>query len=249
MARYHLTLEYDGGPFVGWQKQDNGRSVQEAVEDAARKLCGEPVRAHAAGRTDAGVHAFAMSVHLDFQKPFSDNVVRNALNQHLKPEPIAVLTCRSVSDDFHARFSCMRRSYEYRIINRRPPLTIDRGRAWQLARPLDENAMDEAAQALVGCHDFTTFRAAACQSQSPKKTLDTISVTRAGDEVFVRCAALSFLHNQVRSFVGTLVEVGKGAWRARDVKSALEACDRSRCGPVAPAHGLYFVRADYPPGA
>jgi tRNA pseudouridine38-40 synthase len=245
MPRYKLTLEYDGTPFVGWQRQDNGPSVQAALEQAAYKLCGETVVAHAAGRTDAGVHAFAMTAHVDFEKSFPVDVVRDALNQHLKPAPIAVVKVESVSEDFHARFSCVRRAYEYRIINRRPSLTLDVHRAWRIPSPLNAEAMHDAAQCLVGKHDFTTFRAVACQSASPVKTLDEISVSRAGEEIYIRCSARSFLHNQVRSFVGSIVEVGKGKWRARDLKSALGACDRARCGQVAPAEGLYFLRADY----
>lgn len=245
MPRYKLVLEYDGTPFVGWQRQDNGLSVQETLEIAANKMSGESVRAHAAGRTDAGVHAYAMVAHFDLQKEYAPNVVRDALNQHMKPAPAAVLTAEQVSEEFHARFSCIGRAYEYRIINRRPPLALDAGRAWRVTRPLDVEAMHEAAQVLVGKHDFTTFRAAACQAASPVKSLSEISVTRAGEDIYVRCAARSFLHNQVRSIVGSLVEVGKGKWRARDIKKALEARDRSQCGPVAPAGGLYFLRADY----
>lgn len=245
MARYHLILEYDGGPFVGWQRQDNGLSIQEVLERAAQKLCGEGVSAYAAGRTDAGVHAFAMSAHIDLPKDYPEDTVRNAINQHLRPHPVVVLGARRAGGDFHARFSCIRRSYEYRIVNRRPPLALEAGKAWRIPQMLDADAMHEAAQALIGKHDFTTFRAAACQAASPEKTLEKISVARAGEELFVRCSAPSFLHNQVRSFAGTLVEVGKGAWAKADVKNALAACDRTRCGPVAPAHGLYFVKADY----
>ena len=245
MPRYKLTLEYDGGPFVGWQRQDNGPSVQAALEAAARGLCGEAVTAHAAGRTDAGVHALGMATHIDLPKDYTADVVRDALNQHLKPLPVVVLAAEAVGEDFHARFSCVRRAYEYRIVNRRPPLTLDAGRAWRVVQSLDAGAMHDAAQALVGRHDFTTFRAAACQSDSPVKTLDEISVMRAGPEVLIRCAARSFLHHQVRSFAGSLVEVGKGKWRAKDLKAALEARDRARCAPVAPPDGLYFVRAEY----
>ncbi len=245
MPRYKLILEYDGGPYVGWQRQENGPSIQAALEAAAHALSGETVTAHAAGRTDAGVHALAMTAHLDMEKTFRADVARDALNQHLRPRPIAVLAAEIVTEDFHARFSCVRRSYEYRIVNRRPPLTLDAGRAWRVSPALDADAMHEAAQALVGKHDFTTFRAAACQSDSPVKTLDEISVARAGEEVFIRCSARSFLHHQVRAFAGSLVEVGRGKWRAKDLKAALEAKDRAACGPSAPAEGLYFVRADY----
>ena len=245
MARYKLTLEYDGTPFVGWQFQENGPSVQAALEDAVFALSGARVTAHAAGRTDAGVHALGMVAHIELEKEFPADTVRDALSQHLKPAPVVVLKTERVCEDFHARFSCTSRAYEYRIINRRSRLTLDHHRAWRVSHPLDEEAMHEAAQALVGKHDFTTFRAAACQSASPVKTLNEISVMRAGNEVFIRCAARSFLHHQVRSFAGALVEVGRGKWRIKDVKAALEAKDRSRCAPVAPAEGLYFLRADY----
>ena len=245
MPRYKLTLEYDGAPFVGWQFQENGPSVQGALEKAAYKLSGEKVTAHAAGRTDAGVHAYGMVAHIDLHKEFPEDKVRDGLSQHLKPSPVVVLGAVRVDETFHARFSCVGRAYEYRIINRRARLTIDAGRAWRIGQPLDATAMDKAAQALVGNHDFTTFRAAACQARSPVKTLNEISVMRAGDEIFMRCAARSFLHNQVRSSAGTLVEVGRGKWRPEDVKAALEAKNRARCAPVAPAEGLYFVRAEY----
>jgi len=245
MPRYKLVLEYYGKPFVGWQRQENGPSIQAALEAAAEALSGDKAASQAAGRTDAGVHALGMVVHIDLAKTFPADVVQNAINQHLKPAPIAVLSAEAASGDFHARFSCVRRSYEYRIVNRRAPLTIDAGRAWCISPPLDADAMDAAAQVLVGRHDFTTFRAAACQSNSPVKTLDEISVSRAGEDILIRCAARSFLHNQVRSMTGSLVEVGKGRWRARDIKAALEAKDRARCGMVAPPDGLYFLRADY----
>ncbi len=245
MPRYKLVLEYYGKPFVGWQRQENGPSIQAALEAAAEALSGKKAASQAAGRTDAGVHALGMVVHIDLAKAFPADVVQNAINQHLKPAPIAVLSAEIADDDFHARFSCIRRSYEYRIVNRRAPLTIDAGRAWRVSPPLDADAMDAAAQVLVGKHDFTTFRAAACQSYSPVKTLDEISVARAGEDILIRCAARSFLHNQVRSMTGSLVEVGKGKWRARDIKAALEAKDRARCAMVAPPDGLYFLRADY----
>lgn len=245
MPRYKLIIEYDGGPFVGWQRQENGPSIQAAVEEAIRALSGETVNVAAAGRTDAGVHALAMVAHFDLEKTFRPDVVRDALNQHLRPAPIAVLEASEADEEFHARFSCIGRAYEYRIVNRRSPLTLDRGRAWQVPSILDADAMDEAAQVLVGQHDFTTFRAVACQSNSPVKTLDEISVSRAGEEIFIRCSARSFLHHQVRSFTGSLVDVGRGKWRAKDLKDALEARDRKACGPVAPPDGLYFVRAVY----
>lgn len=245
MARYRLTLEYDGAPFVGWQRQENGPSVQAALEAAAEALCGAPVTAHGAGRTDAGVHALGMVCHFDLEKPFCDDVVRDALNQHLRPAPVTVLDVKTVSDEFHARFSCTGRAYEYRIVNRRPPLSLDRGKAWLVRAPLDAEVMDAAAQCLVGKHDFSTFRAAQCQAKTPVKSLKEISVARAGDEIFIRCAAISFLHHQVRSFAGSLVEVGRGKWTKLDLKAALEARNRSACGPVAPPDGLYFVKAFY----
>ncbi len=245
MPRYKLTLEYDGTPFVGWQRQENGPSVQEALEKAVFALCGEEADVCGAGRTDAGVHALAMIAHFEIAREFRADVIRDALNHHMLPAPISVLQVETIDEAFHARFSCIRRAYEYRIVNRRARLALDLNRAWHIPYALDSEAMDAAAQVLVGKHDFTTFRAAACQSASPVKSLDEISVTRAGDDVIVRCAARSFLHNQVRSFVGSLVEVGRGKWRARDLKDALLACDRAACGQVAPAAGLYFLRADY----
>jgi len=245
MPRYKLTLEYDGRPFAGWQRQDNGPSVQAALEAAARAFSGETITAHAAGRTDAGVHARAMTAHVDFAKEYPADTVRDAVNQHLRPAPIAVLMAEHVSDEFHARFSCIRRAYEYRIVNRRAPLALEAGRAWRIGTPLDSDAMREEAQALVGRHDFTTFRAASCQSATPVKTLDEICVVREGEHIVIRCAARSFLHHQVRAFAGSLAEVGKGKWRAGALKAALEAKDRSRCGATAPADGLYFLRADY----
>ena len=245
MARYKLIIEYDGTDFVGWQRQENGLSIQESIERAVAAFCGETVNAHAAGRTDSGVHAFAMAAHIELVKDWPADVVRDALNHHLLPAPIVILAAERVADDFHARFSCVGRAYEYRIVNRRTPLALDRNRAWRVTFKLDAEAMDKAAQVLVGRHDFTTFRSTKCQSDSPVKTLDEISVSRVAEDIYIRCAARSFLHNQVRSFVGSLVEVGKGKWRAHDLKAALEAADRTRCGPVAPAEGLYFLRADY----
>ena len=246
MHRYKLILEYDGRPYVGWQRQENGPSIQAALEAAAQRLCGAPVTAFAAGRTDAGVHALGMCVHIDLPKAYSADAVRDALNQHMgKTNPVAILQADEVSEEFHARFSCVGRAYEYRIINRRAPLTLDEGRAWRIPVSLEVDVMHQAAQVLIGQHDFTTFRASACQAASPVKTLNEVSVSRHGGDVIVRCAARSFLHNQVRSIVGTLVEVGKGKWKARDVGSALAAKDRAACGQVAPADGLYFVRADY----
>ena len=246
MPRYKLTIEYDGANYVGWQRQKNGLSIQEVIEVAARGFYGEPVAVFSAGRTDAGVHALAMVAHVELAREFRADTVRDAINQHMRPAPISILHAEKVSDDFHARFSCVGRAYEYRIINRRTPLALDQHRAWRVPQSLDAEAMHDAAQVLVGKHDFTTFRSLKCQAETPVKTLLAISVMRAGEEVFVRCAARSFLHNQVRSFVGSLVEVGKGKWRKRDLKNALEAADRTACGPVSPPDGLYFVRADYP---
>ena len=247
MFRYKLILEFDGAPFVGWQRQDNGPSVQAALEAAGRAMCsgGEAV-AVAAGRTDAGVHALAMSAHIDLPKEFAADKVRDGLNFHLRPAPIAVLSADLAPADFHARFSCIGRAYEYRLVTRRAHLSLEAGRAWRISRTLDVEAMHEAAQGFVGQHDFTTFRASACQAASPVKTLSEFVVSRDKEHIFLRCAAKSFLHNQVRSMVGSLVEVGLGKWGTGDIQSALAAKDRQYCGPVAPAEGLYFLRADYP---
>lgn len=245
MPRYLLILEFDGGPFVGWQRQENGASVQGALEEAVFRYSGERVRAFSAGRTDAGVHALAMPSHFDLVKEGDPDAVRDAVNYHLKPAPIAALSAHVVADDFHTRFSATRRHYRYRVVNRRAPLTLDAGRAWRLAPPLDAEAMHEAAQVLVGKHDFTTFRASTCQSETPVKTLASISARRDGEEIRIETSARSFLHHQVRSIVGSLVEVGLGRWSGEDFASAFEARDRRRCGQVAPAEGLYFVRADY----
>jgi len=245
MKRFKLTIEYDGGPYVGWQRQDNGPSVQQAIETAITAFCGEDQRLQTAGRTDAGVHALGQVAHFDMVADFSADTVRDALNKHLRPHPISILNAEEVSEDFHARFSAMRRHYLYRIICRRAPLALDRGRAWQIFRPLNTAAMHEAAQVLIGKHDFTTFRAAQCQSDSPVKTLDKIDVFESGDEIHVKTCARSFLHNQVRSMVGSLKMVGGGKWTRDDMKAALQAADRTRCGPVAPAHGLYLAKVDY----
>lgn len=245
MPRYRLILEFDGGPFVGWQRQYNGRSIQGALEEAVFKFSGERVVAYSAGRTDAGVHATAMPAHFDLEKPRPPGVVRDAINFHLKPEPIAVLEADEAPADFHARFSATARRYRYRIVNRRAPLTLDAGRAWRLAPPIDAEAMHRAAQALVGRHDFTTFRASTCQAETPVKTLSSISVHRRGDDVLIETAARSFLHHQVRSMAGSLAEVGMGRWSPADFEAAFRAADRSRCAQVAPPEGLYFVGADY----
>jgi tRNA pseudouridine38-40 synthase len=245
MPRYRLTIEYDGGPFVGWQRQENGASVQGALEEAVFKLAGERVTVQGAGRTDAGVHARGQVAHFDLTKDFPPPTVRDALNAHLKPAPVCVLEATLAAPDFHARFSAVKRHYEYRILNRRPPPALDRAQVWHVAKALDASAMHEAAQTLIGKHDFTTFRSAMCQAKSPEKTLEALIVSRAGEEILIRASARSFLHNQVRSMVGTLKHVGEGKWAARDVAAALEARDRARCGTVAPPEGLVLLRVDY----
>jgi len=245
MTRFALTLEFDGGPFMGLQRQAHGPSVQQAVEEAVHKVTGETVTLHAAGRTDAGVHALAMRVHVDIEKTITPFRLMEALNARLRPDPIAVLACEVVPDDWHARFSCLGRSYRYRIVNRRAPLTLERGKAWHVHRPLDAEAMHGAAQALVGLHDFTTFRSVHCQAQSPVKTLDRLAVRREGELVLVEAEARSFLHHQVRSMVGCLALVGLGRWREEQVGEALAAKDRNMLGLNAPAVGLYFVSAKY----
>jgi tRNA pseudouridine38-40 synthase len=245
VARWKLTLEYDGRPFAGWQRQDNGPSVQAALEQAILKLTGEDVTVTAAGRTDAGVHALGQVAHADIAKALAPDKMRDALNAHLRPHPVAVLEAAIAADDFHARFQAIARLYLYRIVNRRSPLTLDEGRAWQVQSTLDAGAMHEAAQRLVGRHDFTTFRAAECQAKSPVKTLDRLTVARAGEEIRIEASARSFLHHQVRSMVGSLKLVGAGKWSADDIAAALAARDRARCGPVAPPDGLYLVRVDY----
>ncbi|HVP83725.1 MAG TPA: tRNA pseudouridine(38-40) synthase TruA [Rhizomicrobium sp.] len=243
--RYRLTIEYDGGPFSGWQRQENGPSVQGALEEAIFKLSGEDVTVTGAGRTDSGVHAFGQVAHFDLEKDFAPDKVRDALNYHMKPAPVAVLEASVADADFHARFSAKARHYLYRIVCRRAPLVLERGHAWHLSRDLDADAMHAAAQSLVGAHDFTTFRAAECQAKSPLKTLDVLDVSRLADEIQIRASARSFLHHQVRSIVGSLKLVGEGKWHPREMKRALEAKDRTACGPVAPAEGLYLVKVDY----
>jgi tRNA pseudouridine38-40 synthase len=246
LTRFALTVEYDGRPFMGWQYQDHGPSVQQAIEDALHGITGEDALVHAAGRTDAGVHALGMRAHTEIEKDLAPFRLMEALNAHLRNVPVAILACETVADDWHARFSCTARHYVYRIINRRAPLTFDKGLKWRVPAELDAAAMHEAAQILVGLHDFTTFRSAHCQSASALKTLDRLDVVREGDEISVYASARSFLHHQVRSMVGCLSMVGRGQWSADDLREALEAKDRAALGLNAPPDGLYFVRADYP---
>lgn len=246
MSRFALTVEYDGRPFMGWQRQSHGPSVQQAIEEAAWRVTGEQVAVHAAGRTDAGVHALAMRAHVEIEKAILPFRLMEALNAHLRPDPVAILACEAVEDDWHARFSCVGRSYEYRIVNRRAPLTWEAGLAWQVPQPLDVDAMQTAAQYLVGRHDFTTFRSAHCQAESPLRTLDQLDVERRGDRVLIHAAARSFLHHQVRSMVGCLALVGQGRWPPEQVREVLVARDRSRLGLNAPPDGLYFTGAVYP---
>jgi len=245
MPRYKLTIEYDGRPFVGWQIQDNGPSVQGVLAAAVEAFCGEKVSVHGAGRTDAGVHALGQVSHLDLAKAWEDDTVRDALNAHLRPHPVAILRAERAPDGFDARFSATKRHYRYRIINRRADLTFQRGCAWRIAKPLDHEAMQIAAQRLVGQHDFTTFRNVECQAKSPVKTLDQLDVQRTADDIRVLASARSFLHSQVRSMVGALALVGEGRWTADDVSTALEKRDRAACAPVAPPDGLYLVKVDY----
>jgi tRNA pseudouridine38-40 synthase len=245
MPRYKLVIEYDGAPFVGWQVQHNGVSVQGVLEAAVEAFCGEGVHVQGAGRTDAGVHALGQVAHVDLDRDWEPDTVRDAINAHLRPHPVAVLAAERAAGDFDARFSARKRHYLYRIVNRRANLALDAGRAWRVPRRLDAPAMHAAAQRLVGKHDFTTFRASECQAKSPVKTLDRLDVERNGDELRVYASARSFLHHQVRSMVGTLVQVGDSRWSADDVSRALEARDRKACGPVAPPDGLYLVKVDY----
>ncbi|RDC60578.1 tRNA pseudouridine(38-40) synthase [Alteripontixanthobacter maritimus] len=244
--RFALTLEYDGTPFMGLQRQPHGPSVQQTVEDAARAVTAEDAVMFAAGRTDSGVHALAMRAHIDLQKDLTPFRLMEALNYHMRTAPVAVTHCETVPDDWHARFSCTGRAYEYRICNRRAPLTLEADRAWLVPQELDAEAMHRAAQALVGQHDFTTFRSAHCQAASPLKTLDSLDVSREGQSVVIRTAARSFLHHQVRSIVGCLALVGMGRWRERRIGDALAAADRNELGLNAPPQGLYFVEAIYP---
>ncbi len=245
MPRYKLTLEYDGAPFIGWQRQENGLSVQEALESALFAMTGEQATAHGAGRTDAGVHALGQVAHVDLERDWNRFRLSEGLNALLHPHPVAVLGVEGVSEDFDARRSASARHYLYRIVNRRAPLTLGRGQAWRVKPRLDAAAMHAAARVLIGRHDFSTFRDLQCQAKSPVRTLDRLDVRRDGDEIVFEASARSFLHRQVRSMVGSLVEVGTGRWSAEAFQAAFKAADRSRCGPVAPAHGLYLIRVDY----
>jgi tRNA pseudouridine38-40 synthase len=245
VTRFRLRIEYDGGPFIGWQRQENGASIQQAMEEAVFAFCGEQTQVIAAGRTDAGVHALGQIVHLDLARICSPETLRDAINFHLKPRPIAVLDAAVAPGDFHARFSAAGRRYVYRIVNRRAPLALDRGRAWWLPRALDCAAMQEAALHLIGRHDFTSFRSSICQAASPVKTLDRLEVERAGEEIRIHAASRSFLHHQVRNMVGTLKLVGDGRWSPADVAAALAAKDRRAAGPTAPPEGLYLVEVRY----
>jgi tRNA pseudouridine38-40 synthase len=245
VTRFKLTLEYDGGPFSGWQKLPDSETVQGALERALQALTGERIETVGAGRTDAGVHAEGQVAHCDVDKPLAPQRLADALNAHLRPAPIAVVRADIAAAEFHARFDAMRRVYRYRIVNRRAPLTLARGQAWRAPRMLDAAAMHAAAQALIGTHDFTTFRDAQCQAKSPVKSLDRCDVARDGETILIWCEARSFLHRQVRSIVGSLVEVGLGKWSPADLAAALAARDRARCGPVAPPDGLCLMRVDY----
>lgn len=246
MTRFALTLEFDGTPFFGLQRQSHGPSVQQSVEHALHRITGETVTLHSAGRTDAGVHALAMRSHVDIEKPIDPFRLMEALNAQLRPDPVAVTACAVVPDDWHARFSCTGRRYLYRIVNRRAPLTLLRGKAWHVPQPLDAGAMQRAAQALVGRHDFTTFRSVHCQAADPVKSLDELRVEKVGEEVHIHASARSFLHHQVRSMVGCLKLVGAGTWPESRIAEALAARDRGALGLNAPPHGLYFVEATYP---
>lgn len=246
MTRFRLIIEYDGSPFMGWQRQNHGPSVQQVVEEAVNAITGERALVYAAGRTDAGVHAEAMTAHVDIAKPFTAFRLMEGLNAKMRPHPVAILACDQVVDDWHARFSCIGRRYIYRIVNRRAPLALDQGRAWRVPNPLDAELMHEAAQLLVGTHNFTTFRSVHCQSESPVKSIDRFTVNRHGDEIELDVEARSFLHHQVRSMTGCLMLVGKGQWTIDDLRAARDAEDRAALGFNAPPDGLYFIAARYP---
>ena len=246
MTRWRLTIEYDGGPFMGWQRQDNGPSVQGQIEGAIFRMTGVGVAVHGAGRIDSGVHALAMEAHADIAKHFTPHRLRDGLNALVRPDPISILTASEVADNWHARFSCIGRRYEYRILNRRAPPAVERGKVWHIPSPLDLDAMAQGAAMLIGTHDFTTFRSVQCQSKSPLKTLDRLEIVRAGECIRIVAEARSFLHHQVRSMVGCLAMVGRGQWRPEDIQAALDARDRGALGLNAPPEGLYFVAAIYP---
>lgn len=245
MHRYRLTLEYDGTPFAGWQRQPDRMSVQQALEEAIARMSGETVTTQAAGRTDAGVHALGQVAHFDLSRQWDPFRIREALNYHLRPHPVAVLAADAVGEDFEARFSATARHYEFRILNRRAPAVIERNHVWHVPMPLDADAMNHAAGLILGRHDFTTFRSAECQANSPLRTLDAFAVRRELDHLVITASARSFLHHQVRSMVGSLKLVGEGKWRPADFRAALDARDRSRCGAMAPSSGLYLTRVDY----
>jgi tRNA pseudouridine38-40 synthase len=245
VTRFRLTIEYDGRPFMGWQRQDHGPSVQGALEAAVLAVTGETVTVHGCGRTDAGVHAIAQVAHLDIERTITAFRLMEALNARLRPNPVAVTACAAADPGFHARFDCTGRYYRYRIVNRRAPLTWDSGLAWRVAAPLDAAAMHDAAQRLVGRHDFTTFRSIHCQALSPVKSIDRLTVSRDGETIIIAASARSFLHHQVRSITGCLKLVGEGKWSADDLQAALDARDRAALGLNAPPDGLYFVGADY----
>ncbi|MDP4594665.1 MAG: tRNA pseudouridine(38-40) synthase TruA [Beijerinckiaceae bacterium] len=245
MPRYKITIEYDGTPFVGWQRQNNGLSIQQALERAVTAMSGETIVVHGAGRTDAGVHAHGQVAHIDLSRHWREDVIRDAINAHIRPHPISVIACTSVADEFEARFSAVKRHYLYVILNRRAPPALDRHQVWHVARRLDGQAMHDAAQCLTGKHDFTTFRSTECQARSPIRTLDRLDVTCTGERIEIHASALSFLHNQIRSIAGSLEHVGSGKWTKDDLVSALEARNRMRCGVVAPPQGLSLIRVDY----
>lgn len=245
MTRWRLIIEYDGGPFMGWQRQEHGPSVQQTLEEALQRMTGQETVVTAAGRTDAGVHALAMSAHVDVTKVLTPHRLREGLNALVRPNPVSVLDVQEVADDWHARFSCVGRRYRYRILNRRAPPALESGRVWHIPVPLDLHAMQEGAAHLIGRHDFTTFRSAQCQSESAVKTLDALNVSGAGAEIHIEAVARSFLHHQVRSMVGCLALIGRGQWGPQDMRTALEARDRAALGLNAPPHGLYFVEATY----
>ncbi len=246
MSRWRIRIEYDGGPYVGWQRQKNGPSVQQAIEEAVFKFCGEHTRVYGAGRTDAGVHAMGQVAHIDIQRPTTADTVRDAINAHLRDEPISIVDVVAITDDFHARISACERVYLYRILNRRPPPAIDLGRVWHVPWDLDAAVMHDAAQCLVGTHDFTSFRATVCQAKSPVKTLEAFNVRRAGNEIHFHVRGRSFLHHQVRNIVGTLERVGARKWKAADVAAVLDARDRRAAGPTAPPEGLSLMSVAYP---